>query len=67
MLRNGAEALFELNGIHKQSATSSSDDKQDIRVDKAANRADQRNQSAHHGDDEQTQRFVSAQMKFLKR
>ena len=56
MLRNGAEALFELDGLHKaERYQQQRDDKQDIRVDKAANRADQRNQSAHHGDDEQTQ------------
>ena len=53
---NGAEALFELDGLHKaERYQQQRDDKQDIRVDKAANRADQRNQSAHHGDDEQTQ------------
>ena len=56
VVRQGAEALFELDGLHKaERYQQQRDDKQDIRVDKAANRADQRNQSAHHGDDEQTQ------------
>ena len=55
---DGAEALFELEGLDKaQHDQQRGHNDQHIRVDKAPERADERDDRAHQGNHKQTQRI----------
>ena len=61
VVRQGAEALFELDLLHKaEDDQQRGDEDQDIGVREAANGARNGNQAAHQGDDEQPQRVQLA-------
>ena len=61
VVRQGAEALFELDLLHKaEDDQQRGDEDQDIGVREAANGARNGNQTAHQGDDEQPQRVQLA-------
>ena len=61
VVRQGAEALFELDLLHKaEDNQQRGDEDQDIGVREAANGARNGNQAAHQGDDEQPQRVQLA-------
>ena len=57
-MANGAEALFELKGLNKtQDDQQQRDDDQHVCAGKALQRADERDDRAHHGNHKQPQRI----------